>query len=210
MTELVLHAAGRPQPRRAVEAVAQRLEEPDDRDDDDRRSRARRYQKRQNHARRRLMTSSSRSRGSSVPNRLGQGMKRRRMRSMRPRNAAISRDRAEDRPADAPAVLLVEIEVGGRAGQDRDDGRRAREHAPLLRELVRVRPRREAPVRLGQPFMDCSEALKWPLLRVREGVPDASFDVRRRRSVGGTATIPSCTTTATASTTTARRPTAAR
>ena len=49
---------------------------------------ARRTRRRQNHARRRARMSSSRRRLSSVPNRLGHGMKRRIMTSMSPRNEA--------------------------------------------------------------------------------------------------------------------------
>ena len=45
---------------------------------------------------------------------------------------------SDDRPADAPALLLVEIEEDGGARQDRDERRRAREHAPLLREQRRL------------------------------------------------------------------------
>ena len=66
-------------------------------------------------ARRRLTMSSSRSRASSVPKRLGHGMMRRTRRSTRPRKATTTKNVSEQRLADAPAVVVVEPVVDGRA-----------------------------------------------------------------------------------------------
>jgi hypothetical protein len=73
-----------------------------------------RNQKRQNHARRRLTTSSSLSRVSSVPNRLGHGMNRRRTRSISPRKAATVVIVARiDQPMLQPSCLWNQTNAAG-------------------------------------------------------------------------------------------------
>jgi hypothetical protein len=51
-------------------------------------------------------------------------------------------DRENDRPADRPALLLVQIKEDRGAGQDRDERGYAREQAPLLCEQRRLLARR--------------------------------------------------------------------
>ena len=79
--------------------------------------------------------SSSRSRWSSVPKRLGHGMTRRTRMSVSPRKAAHREEREDERLADAPAVVVVEPVEDGRAGQDGDEGRDPRQPAELVRKL---------------------------------------------------------------------------
>ena len=94
-------------------------------------------QKRQNQTRRRATTSSSRSCWLSSPKRLGRGMKRWKTRSKTPRKQTTTSERGEDRPVPRPALRLVEPDDERRRGEERDDGRGARQAAPLAGELVR-------------------------------------------------------------------------
>ncbi len=97
-------------------------------------------------ARRRLTTSSSRSRGSSVPKRLGQGIARRIRRSMTPRKAITTSGRREHRlPRRELRRDAVEPDEDRGARQQRDDGRDARETAELRRERHRLLARPQRP-----------------------------------------------------------------
>ena len=131
------HARRRPEPARVVGAVLQNLHEVDERDHDHAEQDASRYQKRQNHARRRLTTSSSRSRASSVPNRLGHGMTRRRIRGRRgrgtPRRSTIVA--RIDQPTPQPWCLWNQTNAAGLVRMATNVAARA-SVAPLLREQV--------------------------------------------------------------------------
>ena len=104
-------------------------EEPDDRVDRDRgRSRAGSFL-RQYQARRRPITSSSRSCWLSAPKRLGQGIRRRKRRSEKPRKTMTTPNVAEQRPVPGPAVVLLEP----------DEERGARQEATIVAARVSVR-----------------------------------------------------------------------
>ena len=96
-------------------------------------------QKRQNQVRRRATTSSSRSRALSSRTGDGHGIMRRKRRSTTPRNAITSASAASSAFHHSQPFCVVEPECGGGCGQDRDDGCRAAQAAPLVGQLAGLR-----------------------------------------------------------------------